>query len=570
MNPIEIRRSLRRAPTLALTLLTSLVCGAILAGADERPPAPPPWIGTTTPPPAPPEVPQPPDGVWLTDAQGRQYFGLEIPRVEGEYRWVDDKNIVLRYGMPHEVLAHDDETFTVKIYKVDPAQDAGKSTEPTEEDRARVAATYKSEAVDADRLAFSPFANGLPTSGQWRNGFKIADMNGDGHLDIVHGPARKGERRQPHIFLGDGKGNWTRWREVKFPPLGYDYGDVAVADFNGDKRPDLALAVHLRGVLVLVADGPASFKEWGKGVGFVVPGGGNDAGSFTSRTIEAADWDGDGRVDLVLLGEGPRMAASRTIDGKPEIRPAMGYGVLVYSNQGDGSWQRRDELSNPRTVFGDDFEVADLNGDKRLDLVLGLNVLGAKQILRLGEKGGAWTSAELPHLRPAMLTGAVHVADFDGDRRLDLALGYIANELGTWRTGVDLFFARAKGAWERRTLFAEEGRRGVFALDGGDLDGDRLTDLVALTGDGEMWVFLGRRGGAFTRETGSELPPPEGCRGYDVRLSDLDGDGRDEVVAAFAGEASALFAPDKCVNGGSLQAWKAGPRRELSAAANGS
>ena len=52
-----------------------------------------------------------------------------------------------------------------------------------------------------------PFDAGLPHEGQWRNGFDIADMNGDGLLDIVHGPPRKGDRR-PHVFLGDGKGNW--------------------------------------------------------------------------------------------------------------------------------------------------------------------------------------------------------------------------------------------------------------------------------------------------------------------------------------------------------------------------
>jgi hypothetical protein len=557
----------RPSPRIALLALALLGAGAGLAGAQQRQPGPPPSIGSGTavlPPEAPP---QPPDGVWLTDEQGRQYFTTQVPKVEGHYRWVDDKTIVMRFGLQHEVVAQDDTTFTVKIYRTDgPGAAPEPPNRPTPEELARVAASYTPEAVDADRLSFAAFANGLPATGQWRNGFRLADMNGDGFLDIVHGPARKGERRQPNIFLGDGKGNWRPWREVKFPPLGYDYGDVAVADFNGDKRPDLALAVHLRGLLVLVADGPASFKEWGKGVYFEVPGTGGDSSGFTSRAVEAADWDRDGRVDLVLLGEGPRLTSVRM----PDMKPASGYGVLVYLNQGGGSWKRQDELSSTKLVFGDDLEVADLNGDKRPDMVLALSVIGAKGILRIGGKGASWTEAELPDLRPAIFAGAVHVVDLDRDGRNDLAIGYMANELGTWRTGIDLFYARAKGKWERHTLAAEEGRRGIFALDGGDLDGDGRTDLVALTGEGEVWVFLGQRGGAFQREASAELPAATGCRGYDVELADLDGDRRDEVVAAFAGESSALLAPEKCLSGGSLQAWKAAPRSELAAAKKGS
>ncbi len=557
----------RRAVVLALTLLLAL---AALPGAAfaQRQPPPPATIGGTDPPPPPPELPKPPDGKWLTDELGRRYFTIQIPKQEGEYQWLDDKTIVLRYGLRHEVVSHDDLTFTVKIFNTEGApMSAPAKKVPTPEELAQAAASYAPAASDGDLLAFAPFAEGLPASGQWRNGFKIADMNGDGHLDIVHGPERKGAHRRPNVFLGDGKGSWRRWEEAKFPALGYDYGDVAVADFNGDGRLDLALAVHLRGVLVLVADGPAGFKEWGEGVYFQIPGRGVESRGLTSRTIEAADWNGDGRPDLVVLGEGPRMTAARSIQGKPEVNASHGYGVVVYLNRGDGTWETKDERSNPRPVFGDDLEVADWSGDGRLDLVLGLNVLGSSQILRLGGAGGEWTVAELPGLRPHVLAGGVHVADLDGDGRKDLAIGYMANELGIWRTGVDLFYARAKGEWERRALYAEEGRRGVFALDGGDLDGDGRTDLAALTGDGEAWVFLGRPGGAFLREASAELPAPTGCRGYDVKLADLDGDGRDELVAAFAGEPSALFAPDKCRHGGSLQAWKGGPRPQVTAAA---
>src|SRR5262245_42878837 len=82
-------------------------------------------------------------------------------------------------------------------------------------------------------LVFEPFGRGLPTRGQWRNGFAVADMNGDGHPDIVHGPPRK-VRGGPVVFLGDGRGGWTVWKDARFPAAPYDYGTAAVADFNGD------------------------------------------------------------------------------------------------------------------------------------------------------------------------------------------------------------------------------------------------------------------------------------------------------------------------------------------------
>jgi len=57
------------------------------------------------------------------------------------------------------------------------------------------------------RLRFTPFGQGLPPSGQWREGFAITDMNGDGHPDIVSGPPRKAPGAGPVIFLGNGKGS---------------------------------------------------------------------------------------------------------------------------------------------------------------------------------------------------------------------------------------------------------------------------------------------------------------------------------------------------------------------------
>ena len=62
-------------------------------------------------------------------------------------------------------------------------------------------------------LRVEPFGTGLPQRGQWRHGFDIADMNGDGFADLLHGPPRKGDGR-PVVFLGDGRGGFAPWAEA--------------------------------------------------------------------------------------------------------------------------------------------------------------------------------------------------------------------------------------------------------------------------------------------------------------------------------------------------------------------
>ena len=410
-------------------------------------------------------------------------------------------------------------------------------------------------------------AAGLFVGGVAMPSAKAADLGGDCCADLEERvaeleatTARKGNRR-PNIFLGDGKGNWRLWSEVKYPPLLYDYGDVAVADFNGDGRLDLALAVHLHGLIALVADGPQSFKEWGKGLDFYVSSSSTPTPKeqiFSSHAVATTDMNGDGRPDIVALGEGPRLAQASSPGEIAAMNVPGGYGMTVYFNQGDGTWVRRGESpADSVLLHGDKVVVADFTHDGNLDTILGSNVLGAKSILRIGAPGGAWTVASLEGLRPGFV-GGVNVADFNRDGRPDLAVGYLSFELGLWRTGIDLFLGRPDGTWQRRGLAVEDGRAWLTALDSGDIDGDGKLDLAALTGDGQTWVLLGNGDGSFVREQSQEIPADKGgCKGYDVKIADLDGEPGGEIVAEFAGEPSALFAPNFCTTEGSLVAWKA-------------
>ncbi|MEM7351658.1 MAG: hypothetical protein AAF657_12755, partial [Acidobacteriota bacterium] len=57
-----------------------------------------------------------------------------------------------------------------------------------------------------------------------------------------------------------------------------------------------------------------------------------------------------------------------------------------------------------------------------------------------------------------------------------------------------------------------------------------------------------------------ELPQEApGCRGYALRMVDLDNDQRDDLIIGFAGEkigGVGFSDKDGCENGGSLRAWK--------------
>ncbi len=501
-----------------------------------------------------PSALEPPDGKWLVDDRGREYFNLEIPRVEGQYSWVGEehKQVRLAYGLTYDVSSYDDSKILIKHYRAVARKPREARPEPSAEE---LEAAYRVESKAVDRLRFVPLGTGLPEQGQWRQGFDVADIDGDGNLDVIHGPARKTGNR-PAIFLGDGKGaSWRPW-QAAFPNMGFDYGDAAAGDLDGDGDLDLVIASHLRGIVALVNDGKGSFSPWSKGIDFAVqPSPEDTTTAFSSREVEIFDWNRDGRPDILALGEGPRLAISRTAGDDDRFKGGS-RGLVVYLNQGDGTWTRTGGATGRSVVFGDDLALGDFNGDGIQDFATGSGIQGAKTLLNLGRQDGTWETVNVDAARPRAIFHGVAAGDFDRDGRTDLALGYLSIEGGAWRTGVDALLARADGAWERHALGNEKSQDGIYGLSAGDVDGDKILDLVALTGGGQGWVFLGDGRGGFAREEGAEILE-SGCRGYHVELADFDGDGAAEIVAGFAGEGNALFGPESCPSQGSLRAWKA-------------
>ena len=173
--------------------------------------------------------------------------------------------------------------------------------------------------------------------------FGIGDVNNDGWLDIVAtatatGPLRRQQlpfSRALTLLLSDGKGGLS---PHQLPIRTGEPWFAAIADLNGDHRPDIVATHHEQSAMtVMIGDGRGGFTE-ANGSPF-------DFGVSLFHLI-IADVDRDGRMDIVATTG--RSIHALLGDGHGAFRSAASMPV------GPGAWR---------------IAAADLNGDGAIDLV---------------------------------------------------------------------------------------------------------------------------------------------------------------------------------------------------------
>jgi hypothetical protein len=286
-----------------------------------------------------------------------------------------------------------------------------------------------------------------PADALRQNGVRAVDWDADGLPDLLAGdsdgyvqlfrnlgPPAQPVFAAPVTLEADGRPIKVWGEEPEGRAAGY--ARVDVADWDGDGQGDLFVA-DARGWLTFFRNlGPRGAPRLARGRR--VSAGGLPIDGTSRGSVLVADWDGDGRKDVLfaMVGEGPS-----TNHAWPPVHhddPSRDRGVLFYRNAGTLAAPR---LAAPRWVnagaegkpidlerpnLGD---VIDWNGDGRRDLIACEFETSCRVYLNTGERSGRprfrSSPAGLMLLQPwtAQTISGADAFDWDGDGREDVLTG---------------------------------------------------------------------------------------------------------------------------------------------------
>lgn len=331
------------------------------------------------------------------------------------------------------------------------------------------------------------------------NSLEIADFNGDRVPDLAIANSRT---NNVTILLGNGRGGFAEVKGSPFP-AGNAPNDICISDFDSDGAPDLAIANHeVKYLTVLLGNGHGAFSR--------APG---SPVMVLSRPhthgVAAGDFNQDGKLDLVTESWAENKVTIIFGNGRGGFA-----GPGVQFDVGKRPYQR--------------LRVADVNLDGNAD-VLTTNLEVDNLTVLLGDGKGSFHGASGSPSPCGTTPFALAVGDLNGDRKPDLAIGNWAGQPDRRNgEGVTVMLGDGKGGFALMagSPFATGDGPGRIAI--GDVDGDGMPEIVVANYLSRNVTVLREHKVTF-RQTATI---PVGNHPQGVALADLDGDGKSDIVVA--------------------------------------
>jgi hypothetical protein len=420
------------------------------------------------------------------------------------------------------------------------------------------------------------FGRGDIPTGNTPYAMVTADFNGDGYLDFA---VVNLDDNTVSVFFGQADGSVKKSADYA---VGVSPDAIAVADFNGDGKPDLAVTNQncsntcgLGSMSVLINRGDGTFQS---------------AASYGTDTdpvaIVAADFNGDGKPDLAVAnaispvnpgpgtvtiffnngdgtfsrneeypaGSGVRQLAALKLAGT--ANPSLAVvnftalngvnAVSILRNRGDGRFAS--PLSYLTGKAPSWVASADFNRDGIADLAV-VNGNDNTVSILLGRSDGTFASrVDYPTgFGPDRLVAA----DFNGDEVIDLAVGTSTN----WTDGgaVSMLLGKGDGTFQPAVSYGTGNNPWSLAV--GDFNHDGKLDVVFTNGDvNRVSVLLGNGDG--TLPSCANYPMDQAVA---MAVADFNGDGMPDLalvnqssntISIFYGKSNGAFTTGPVYNVG--------------------
>jgi hypothetical protein len=238
------------------------------------------------------------------------------------------------------------------------------------------------------------------------------------------------------------------------------------------------------------------------------------------------DMNGDGRTDLVFLGEGP----APSWDAPPTLR------IRTKFSNGDGTWNSTvfDVGVAPLSAFALPVLIGDVNGDDRDDIIMtvaGASDLHTRAYLSSGD--GTYVFVQDVFLGAALIADyPAFVGEINGDNQADLIFPYQHTD----GSGLNIRILQSNGDG----TFTQSNQAlgdGISVHDQtkhvGDIDGDGLSDVILVGnwfGDG-LWIRVKQADGmGGWIQHAQFMGDGPGVHTHPALVADFTGDGNDDIV----------------------------------------